>query len=520
MFNNPLRKYAVGGTAPTQEQQKLLADFIEWLPKRVKEFQGMKPEAIVQALDGMSKTPEGQKQVQQLMEQFQQEMQQSGQQAFRNGGKIHDFICKHAKGGAIDCGCGGSVKKAQNGSGKAFNNIDRYYNENGESLNDADLETIARRKQPRTITYTSIRNPWNMNWNNFNGYWTKRDMLPVYQGNVTAFNYDVNPENGYYDVAPGIPKPSLKTDNYGNAVYQEGGNITRSAAFNMAGTNDEGSVGRRLLRQTYRGLKNQFRNEGLRGREMRQAARIALMGPSTPDLDEIVVEDIALPEIPQVTLAPDKPMNITINPYVENLDKYSFNDAFRRASQRGDKVFNWRGKDFAVKFKEDAPQQVASESESVAETTSTPLWSDQYNIPLNYQGPTPNLDRHNGVTLSQMIAERSRQVGRALTKQEINTIKKYYYNDAGQPNGGYGENFDRKAATFVGPEFDRSKVRQEPSNYKPVYNGNPSYGGQDIPLSYNIPISIIPYQQVTLKKGGKVEKHQQEITKFKNILHK
>ena len=29
MFNNPLRKYQQGGTAPTQEQQKLLAAFIE-----------------------------------------------------------------------------------------------------------------------------------------------------------------------------------------------------------------------------------------------------------------------------------------------------------------------------------------------------------------------------------------------------------------------------------------------------------------------------------------------------------
>lgn len=125
MFKNPL-KYQQGGTAPTQEQQKLLAAFIEWLPKRVKEFQGMQPEAIAKALDGMSKTPEGQKQVQQLMEQFQQEMQQSEQQAFRNGGKIHDFICKHAKGGAIDCGCGG-IKVQKGGDGlakirKAINN--------------------------------------------------------------------------------------------------------------------------------------------------------------------------------------------------------------------------------------------------------------------------------------------------------------------------------------------------------------------------------------------------------------
>ena len=122
MFKNPLRKYQQGGTAPTQEQQKLLAAFIEWLPKRVKEFQGMQPEAIAQALDGMSKTPEGQQQIQQLMQQFQQEAQNS-QPAYKQGGKLHDFICKHAKGGVADCGCG--VKKAETGSGNIFTTFAR-----------------------------------------------------------------------------------------------------------------------------------------------------------------------------------------------------------------------------------------------------------------------------------------------------------------------------------------------------------------------------------------------------------
>lgn len=113
MFKNPL-KYQQGGQL-NEQQQQMLAAFIDWLPKRVKEFQGMKPEAIVQALDGMSKTSEGQKQVQQLMEQFQQELQ-GGSQAFRQGGKIHDFICKHAKGGYVSgCGCKDNGGKMQSG---------------------------------------------------------------------------------------------------------------------------------------------------------------------------------------------------------------------------------------------------------------------------------------------------------------------------------------------------------------------------------------------------------------------
>jgi len=113
MFKNPL-KYQQGGTTPSQKEQQVLVAFIQWLPKRVKEFQGMRPEAIAQALDGMSKTAEGKKQLQQLMMQFQQEMENESQ-AFKQGGKIHDFICKHARGGRVDCGCK-SVEKAEDGT--------------------------------------------------------------------------------------------------------------------------------------------------------------------------------------------------------------------------------------------------------------------------------------------------------------------------------------------------------------------------------------------------------------------
>ena len=78
----------------------------------------MQPEQIAQALDGMSKTDEGKKQLQQLMIQFQQETQ-NGSQAFEEGGKIHDFVCKHAKGGHIaGCGCkeeGGEIELGEKG---------------------------------------------------------------------------------------------------------------------------------------------------------------------------------------------------------------------------------------------------------------------------------------------------------------------------------------------------------------------------------------------------------------------
>lgn len=126
MFKNPIKKYQSGGSAPSQEQQEMLAAFVQWLPTKVKEFENMEPEQIVETLNSLSKTPEGQKQIQSLMEQFQQEMQ-GGSNMFRKGGKLNAFICKHAKGGHVaGCGCkedGGKVTMAQSGSGSAFDNF-------------------------------------------------------------------------------------------------------------------------------------------------------------------------------------------------------------------------------------------------------------------------------------------------------------------------------------------------------------------------------------------------------------
>ena len=133
MFENPLKKFQQGGQV-SQEQQEMLAAFVEWLPTAVEEFKNMQPEQIVEALNGMSKTPEGQKQVQSLMERFKQEIS-NPKMRFKEGGKIHQFICKHAKGGHVaDCGCkqeGGSLEDqygtisndSRNGIRRAIDNV-------------------------------------------------------------------------------------------------------------------------------------------------------------------------------------------------------------------------------------------------------------------------------------------------------------------------------------------------------------------------------------------------------------
>ena len=95
----------------SEQQQQQLYAFAEWLPTRHPEFEGMTQDQIIQVLNKLSETDEGLLQVQQYMNDFQEELN-SKEPKLKAGGKINAFICKHAKGGRVDCGC---TQKAQDG---------------------------------------------------------------------------------------------------------------------------------------------------------------------------------------------------------------------------------------------------------------------------------------------------------------------------------------------------------------------------------------------------------------------
>lgn len=61
----------------------------------------------------MAKSEEGKKSVQNLYTRYQKSKTQKSK--FEDGGKFQDFICKHARGGSVDCGCGGKVISAAEG---------------------------------------------------------------------------------------------------------------------------------------------------------------------------------------------------------------------------------------------------------------------------------------------------------------------------------------------------------------------------------------------------------------------
>lgn len=335
MFNNPLRKYQSGGQVPSQEQQKMLMAFVEWLPKRVKEFANMAPEQIVEALNGMSKTPEGQKQVEMLMQQFQQEMQNASTSQFKNGGKLHDFICKHAKGGHVaDCNCG--VQKGQSGFA-----LDDPYNKIVQN-------TIKRNADGSVSKVTVVSNSigdaarqmiTGTDTTSVGGYFFDNKFMP--EGDATFNNQELE---------AAIKK--IKMNQPPVDSQQNGGNISKRDALKAA--MDIYGFDKNQARTAYANAKYSLRQQGARGKALRQAAREMISKRKDDTNNTSKIE--AISNIPTITAGLSNSLSNTLagsKPVmVNNYDAMSFNNAFRAArniaNNGGDKTFTWNGRTYGT----------------------------------------------------------------------------------------------------------------------------------------------------------------------------
>ena len=76
--------------------EKLMQEFIQWLPQNIEEFANKFPEEIITAINELSKSEDGVKMLQQLMTAFQQSKLSN---SFKLGGKIEAAVNKFQQGG-------------------------------------------------------------------------------------------------------------------------------------------------------------------------------------------------------------------------------------------------------------------------------------------------------------------------------------------------------------------------------------------------------------------------------------
>lgn len=147
--------------------------------------------------------------------------------AFRKGGKIFEFICKHAKGGYVSgCGCGGNVKKAQEGT--QFKAPTNYYNEKGWQIS----ENNALRRNNRTFYTEEPTNAGNLAWAN-----NQMSSQLMWPGVVQDVQYN-QPVGHYIDEYGNIHNFAIEGDDlarYNNRKAQwkeNGGKVEKAVDFN------------------------------------------------------------------------------------------------------------------------------------------------------------------------------------------------------------------------------------------------------------------------------------------------
>ena len=128
----------------TNEQQQMMAAFIQWLPQNIKQFEGslpkeiiepiataQSPEEVVNVLNQLSQSQEGNQIVSTMFQAF-QESQKTGM--FKKGGKLEQLLNKYQSGGSL----------RQRGKLNAYGGSYPKYVNDGTwtSMNGADIKNV------------------------------------------------------------------------------------------------------------------------------------------------------------------------------------------------------------------------------------------------------------------------------------------------------------------------------------------------------------------------------------------
>lgn len=195
--------------------EEQLIEFVNWLPSVVPEFKDATPDQIVQALNQMSESDEGQQMLSQLINTFQQAKQSADSQMFKKGGKLAAFVSKYGKGGEMCC------KKKAILQGGMVNKVAEKMQDGGELATLISTETLSnlgllQKAQDGLSIQPQVKPSGIRGW-----FWK-----PTYQPRVDAAGYENNtPWTGeratYYE--PNGNLIQILTKNYkpGNSAITE-----------------------------------------------------------------------------------------------------------------------------------------------------------------------------------------------------------------------------------------------------------------------------------------------------------
>lgn len=276
MFTNPFnKKYQTGGSAPTDDQKKEMQGFVTWIKSNVEGFKDKSEQEIAKSLSDMAKSDEGKKSVQDLYSRYQKSKKQKSK--FEDGGKFQDFICKHARGGSVDCGCGGMVIRGAEGIDDVPTPKDSTVTNNGYVIYKPSVKEVAPNGESVVITYG--HDP--------NGQWARRmewanggtSILGGYNNNgqwVSEGDVTYGPTSEF---AKAFLSPKARMSRYEDRPQskQEGGELTRKQARILSEHNKGFNRGQFQLAMANADAALRA-NTDLRGRELRQAKRRMVAG--------------------------------------------------------------------------------------------------------------------------------------------------------------------------------------------------------------------------------------------------
>lgn len=280
MFTNPLnRKYQTGGSVDDE-------GFYSWLKTNVKEFKDYSIDQIKEGVRKMEQTEEGRKASASLKKSYEEykKSKSSAKSKFADGGKFQDFICKHKRGGNVDCGCGGMVIRGQEGIESIPTPKDSTVNRAGFVVYPAFKETLPTGEIVETAYGHDKDGQWvqRRRWSdggytylggyNDNGQF-RRDGDISYPAYSNIAQYFENPLARMVKYS----KPESKEDG-GVVSEQEGGELTRKQARILSRHNKGFNRGQFQLAMANADAALRQANPGIHGRELRQAKRRMVAG--------------------------------------------------------------------------------------------------------------------------------------------------------------------------------------------------------------------------------------------------